>query len=203
MLRDELEHLPPGIRKVVEDIAECLGDNEILEVKLADGDLELLVRLACSSEEAAESVYHLPVLPTRDEIFQIVEDLFISSREEHFEDGMESRFSRKLLIMISTYDDAVIDAIANIIETANTEVLSEALRWVGYIEHARTRRARSMLLEKCLRHPVAQVRDGALLGIASMENLQFVPALQRAIRRESCEELKKCMQQVLFEMVHT
>jgi hypothetical protein len=44
-----------------------------------------------------------------------IESLFIAGREEFFEDGMESRFSKGLISAIEKYDDLAIDAISDLI----------------------------------------------------------------------------------------
>ena len=57
-----------------------------------------------------------------------IETLFYQVKEEHFEDGMESGFSRDLASIIKTYGDMAVEAIAGLVfsEEIDSEVMGEA-----------------------------------------------------------------------------
>lgn len=139
------------------------------------------------------------------DINQKVEALFIVGKEEVFEDGMESEFSKRLVSIIRKYGSAAIEAIAYPIlhEEANPEVASEALHWLGHIDHAPTYDHRLRLLEQSLSCSSARVRDSAAVGLAYLDDPRAIPHLKQAIQREQCEELREDMKQVLEQLLET
>lgn len=131
-----------------------------------------------------------------------LENLFARARGEIFEDGMESEFSRNLVALIEKHQDIAIEALADLIARGHTdsEVASEALRWVGHIENPITHQARLALLEQSLSASSARIRDGALLGLASMDDPRAIRSLERAIDREEVSELRDDMIEILEQL---
>ena len=118
---------------------------------------------------------------------------------------MEWVLSRGLVALIEEHQHSAIDALADLIAggNVNPEVVSEAMRWVGHIEDPATHQARLALLEHNLSHSSARVRDGAALGIASMDDPASIRYVQEAIRRETIGPLRDDMQQVLEQLLET
>lgn len=147
------------------------------------------------SSSEADTTTH----PWQEEIYPKIEMLFRQAREESFEDGMESKFSRSLKLYILTYGNHVMNVITRLIinERVNAEVASEALRWIGLIHHPDTYTKRLWLLQKALFCSSPRVRDGAALGIAYLDDPAARPRLSSAIEREQIPELKEDMIQVL------
>lgn len=139
------------------------------------------------------------------EIDQEIERLFEAAKEQIFEDGMESDFSRGLVSLVEKYGDIAIGVITRLVvtEQANAEVASEALRWLGRMEHPFTYRSRIFLLKRSLYSRSARIRDGAALGLASLDDPQAVPSLRRAIQREKNRLLRNNLEQVLFQLENT
>lgn len=133
---------------------------------------------------------------------QEFERLLLAAKEETFEDGMESNFSKGLNSLIRKYGNAAIDILTRFIltEAINPEVASETLRWVGYIDHLASYQYRRWLLERTLFCSSARVRDGAILGLASLDDPHAIPHLKRAIQRERYSELRRDMEQVLTQL---
>jgi HEAT repeat protein len=131
--------------------------------------------------------------------------LFGAAKEQNFEDGMESEFSKGLLELVKECGADTIEALAPLIieEKVNPEVASEALRWLGQIEHPVSYRARLWLLERGLRCSSARVRDGAALGLAFLDDPHAIPYLQQAIQQEHVSELRADMEQVLAQLEST
>jgi hypothetical protein len=131
-----------------------------------------------------------------------VDHLFELAVDEEFEDGFESLFSRSLVTFIEKYSKKAIEILTPIFinEQINSEIIAEALRWIGRIEHLATYNDRQQLLERCLFCSSPYVRDGAVLGIASMNDLRTIPSLKLAITKETILELREDMKQVLFQL---
>jgi hypothetical protein len=136
------------------------------------------------------------------ELYKEFRTLFAAGREEFFEDGMESNFSRRLIALVDEYGNDAVDVLKDLIigEQVNPEVASEALRWVGQIENPTSRLQRRRLLEQSLYHSSPNVRDGALLGLASMDDSKAISSLRRAIEQETVEELRQDMEQVIEQL---
>lgn len=136
------------------------------------------------------------------EVVQRVEAVFSAAEEETFEDGMSSAFSKQIVSLVQKYSDAAIEAMTQIIMfgRTNSEVASEALRWLGRVNHRRTHNFRLWLLESSLENMSAQVRDGASLGLASMSDTSAIPYVGQAVEQEKNPELREDMKQVLEEL---
>ena len=136
------------------------------------------------------------------ELSEEIYSLFKTSNEQNFEDGMETEFSKKLILLIKEYADEAIEIITSIIlyERVNAEVATEALRWLGNIDHAPSYRFRLWLLERSLSSPKARIRDGAILGLSSLNDPHAISFLKLAIKQEKCTELRKDMEQVLAQL---
>ena len=130
-----------------------------------------------------------------------IEALFIAGKEEYFEDGFESDFSRGLISCVQKYGVDAIEAITCFIvyEKVSPEVASEALRWLGEINHPDSYKFRLWLLEHCLSCSSSRVRDGAILGLSYLNNPHAITYLERAIEKEKIIELREDMKQVLAQ----
>ncbi len=128
--------------------------------------------------------------------------IFAGAKEEIFEDGMESDFSRNLLGFIVSFGHSAMDAIIPIIlsDLINTEVASEALRVIGHLNDNTTYRDRLWLLERGLYSASARVRDGATIGLANLNDPLAIEPLKSAVEREPIIELRDDMKQVLYQL---
>lgn len=140
-----------------------------------------------------------------DDLRREIRTLFEMAREEIFEDGMESEFSKSLSTIVETHNNKAIAALGEIIETHNVNegVVAEALRWLGRLEHPSSYDARLRLLESNLRSQSARVRDACALGLASMDDAHAIPFLRQAILEEPYTELRDDMEQVLNQLEST
>ena len=134
-----------------------------------------------------------------EEIFQ---ELFVAARDEIFEDGMESNFSRKLSVLIEEHKDQAIYFAEEYLdsEEVDEEVASELLRQLGHSGHEPTYRSRLNLLVQGLSSESAMVRDGAILGLASMDDPGVIPEVKEAVKREKDPELRDDMHAVLEQL---
>jgi len=136
------------------------------------------------------------------EIEEKLDRLFRAAKDQIFEDGIESDFSKELILLVKKYGYFALGIITRLIvaEQVNPEVASEALRWIGHMDDPSSYRSRLLLLERSLYCQSPRVRDGAALGLASMDDPHAVSHLKRAIVRESYEELRKDLRQVLVQL---
>ncbi|MCI0490486.1 MAG: response regulator [Blastocatellia bacterium] len=130
---------------------------------------------------------------------QKIKALFQMAKEENFEEGIESEFSNGLVSIINKYGAQVINILSHLIlsKGVNEEIASEALRWLGRLDHSESYYERLWLLEEALINPSARIRDAASVGLATLGDPHATPYLEQAIQKETCAELREDMQQIL------
>lgn len=153
--------------------------------------------------EAASGTLSLRA-PSRN-LAQRVRSAFSLALDEQFEDGMESVFSQTLVGLFETYGAPIAVELDQYLttEAPNEEVIGEALRWIGAADHPESNNERSLLLQKALQSSAARVRYAAASGLSRMDDPRAIPALQRAIRSERHERLRRYYQRVLEQLEHT
>jgi hypothetical protein len=136
------------------------------------------------------------------ELAEALRALFALGKEQVFEDGMESEFSNNLITLVKKYGKDALAELAYFIvyEKVRAEVAAETLRWLGLVSHPLSYHWRLWLLERSLSSRSARIRDGAALGLAFLEDPDAIPYLKQAIERESIEELRGDMQQLLAQL---
>ncbi len=134
-----------------------------------------------------------------------IEFLFRTAIEEEFEDGVETEFSRRLVALVSNFGNAAVEFVHYLVgnNKVNAGVASEAFRWLGRMEHVPTHGWRRWVLQEGLTSSSIRVRDGAVLGLASMDDPETIPYIEDAIEREKCCGLREDMQQVLAQLEET
>ena len=130
------------------------------------------------------------------------EKLFEFAIEEEFEDGVESSFSNKLQSFIKEHgnDGLLVLPPIFINEKVNAEIISEALRWIGRLEHPDTHYFRLWLLEKCLFCNSPSIRDGAILGLAAMNDPAAISYIKKAIEKEPISALQQDMKEIVSQL---
>jgi len=133
---------------------------------------------------------------------RIIENLFESAREEYFEDGMESDFSRELVSAVKKYGNLAMNEIGYLItgDRGDEEVASEALRWLGRIDDESTHGWRLWVLEKSLSSKSPVVRDGAALGLVYLGDAHALQYVKKAIEQETVDELRNDLQGAMREL---
>jgi hypothetical protein len=137
-----------------------------------------------------------------EDLYSEMLGLFSTARAVDFEDGIHTDFSRTLVRLIEQLGNPAVEVVALIIlrGKANSAVSAEALKWISHIDQPKSYAFRLWLLEKSLQSPLAIVRDAALLGVASLDDQHSIPAINDAISRETCPELREDLIQVLKQL---
>ena len=196
------------INEVIKDLIDSEGAEDssshtlrtMYWVTLKPSSSSELKNTASDNSESATAEAEKPDALTKE-----LQQIFFAAREEVFEDGMDSVFSGRLVNFMRRHNRLAIDILSDllILEQVNAEVAGEALRHVGYLEHTPTHISRRRLLEHCLFGSSARIRDGAILGIAAMDDPRATPSVKRAINRETIPELKRDMNAVLEQLCET
>ncbi|GAB5494646.1 MAG: hypothetical protein Phog2KO_48610 [Phototrophicaceae bacterium] len=140
-----------------------------------------------------------------DEVFQEFKILFAQGKNELFEDGEESLFSKELISMIKKYREISFDALASLMnnQAISHEVISEALRWIGRMESSIYYQQRKWLLEYSLKNSSARVRDGAVIGLAAINDPHSIQYVEKALNQEQNFLLKQNIQQLLNQLLQS
>lgn len=135
-------------------------------------------------------------------LYATLQSLFHDAQEENFEDGMASAFSRRLLVLLESEGEALIQQLSLLIdqEQLAPEVLSEALRWFGQVQDEATFTSRCGLLERALGSPSVLVRDGAILGLSFLADARVLPILEKAYINEPQAVLRVDIAQAIGDL---
>lgn len=137
-----------------------------------------------------------------------IQNLLTIGKTEIFEDGMDSKFSKYLTTLLSRYGNVArvaIEVISNLIasEQVSPPIAGEILKLLGDFEHPNLKRPVFDALIRGLNTRFVDIKDGAILGLASLDNPKAIPYLEKAIERETNLELKEDMQDVLEQLIET
>jgi hypothetical protein len=136
------------------------------------------------------------------EILDEVRLLFDQGATEFFHDGLHSHFSRRLLDLLARHGGVALHAIAQYLvsDIAKEDVVSEALRWIADYRDPATMTERGRLLRRSLRSSLPRVRDGAVLGLSTLDDPRALPFLEEARQAESIHELRRLIDAVIEQL---
>ena len=121
-----------------------------------------------------------------------LEQLLFAAKEERFEPGMETHFSRGLQELHSQGNEALLRLIELKLseERKNSEVLSAVLEWVSHQEKPTSFHTIIRILASGLHNDSPLVRDAAALAFAYFDPKTARNYIRDAIDRETVKELK-------------
>ena len=143
-----------------------------------------------------------PIMPFLDDLTEKIEAAFAAAEEENFEDGVDTTFSEDLVRAVETYGDAAVKVMDEVMtrNSTNALIVSEALQWLGRVDHPQSADSRFSILVRALSSPSIQIRAGAVYGISYMEETRAIPDLAKAIDSEECSHLREDMRTVLGQL---
>jgi hypothetical protein len=146
---------------------------------------------------ATKVVRNAPELVERD-----FEECFRAASELVFEDGIDNSFTKQFIDLVQKHNTDAFEVLTERIIGGRVaaEVAAEALRLLGIIEDDASYSWRKWLINRCLRNPSAKVRDGAIQGIAFLNDPSSTGYVESAIRRETVPELRHDMEEVLAQL---
>lgn len=136
-----------------------------------------------------------PIVSIEEQAFRCFQDL----NSEEFQDGMTDFLGDRIQRFISSNGSAAIDALSSLIFSGRIadEAQTHTLRWLARIDSPATVRSRLWLLRFSLLSVSSIVRDGALLGLAILQNPLAIPDLRSAMEKELFPGLRRDMLRVL------
>lgn len=139
------------------------------------------------------------------ELLRQVQNIFEQGASEIFYDGVYSTFSRRLVAMLAQHGRAGFQAISEYIFSGggNPDVVSESLRWLSDFDDPATLPQQMAILQQTLKSESPKIRDGSILGFASLDDPATRPLLEQSARTESTPELQHLIQQVIEQLNST
>ena len=205
----------PNLPKVIEPISERVNFTEHLPSNTLEKEVALFNGIASalteSTKPSSRNKWDLfdqtqgSTMRQKTASISILPDLtrlFTEGKEQEFEDGKESQFSRELIEFIRNKGQAALDVLIELISgnTINVEVAAESLRWIGRMRDTKTYETRRWLLEQALFSEHGRIRDGAALGLASMNDPHAIRYIQLAIDNEKIDELRVDLKQIMNDL---
>lgn len=182
-------------------------NNQIISSEMLEanegGVIKLLTGLADSSSSViGDFSKHLDASTAKNE----VDRLFSLATFIDLEPGMTNEFQEGLEEAVEKYGELALGAVESLIlnEETKSSIAMEAMQYIGYTDSQKWHDERRRMLERCLlRSRSAWVRDGAGLGLASLDNPKSIPALEKAILNETSGALKEDLTLVLHQLRDT
>lgn len=184
-----------------------IAHNPVFNSEMLEAIESIVIQLFTDSADISTPVVddlstHLDASTAKNE----VDRLFSLAMYIDLEPGMENAFSRGLEKLIARHGDPALSEIQSFIleERTKSSIAMEALQYIGRMDSNRWKTERRKLLEQCLlRSRSAWVRDGAGLGLASLDDPRSIGAVKTAIAKESSNSLKKDLKSVLEQLEAT
>jgi len=131
-----------------------------------------------------------------------LKQLFERAMGEYFEDGVESNFTLQMRRFVSRAGQDAATVILRLLSSdmKAPNVWGEAMRWIGRAEGEMPKSDRVAILEKGLSSSNHLVRDGAILGFASMDDPNTIPILEGALSTEVFPGLRRDISTVIAEL---
>ena len=204
-----------GFRNYADVLAAQSGENDSPEAleygtRYRIGDMTMPVSNLANAPAAESAVERVDgstgwPYPTRfaqdpQAPYGMLRDLFRGAIDEVFEDGMDSRFSKRLRRIVLDYGADAVNALAKVLDGANLGVAEEAIMQMGYIDDEATHPARLSLLESALKSPRVRIRDAASIGINAMDDPAAIESVRAAIKNEPHIRLRQNLRDVLEQL---
>lgn len=145
-------------------------------------------------------------LKQESDIAAEIRNLFSLATFISLEPGMTNSFSEGLEEVIEKYGEPALRETQDIIlnEETKSAIAMEALQYIGRTDSETWKNERRKILENCLLNSrSAWVRDGAGLGLASLDDPRSIETLEQAIDKEPSNVLKEDLGLVLEQLRNT
>ena len=128
-----------------------------------------------------------------------LEEVFSLARGEHFEDGIETSFSRAIGEFVRRHKLGAIDVIRRATEhnLYRDTYVAEALLWIGELDDDETESARRILLEEACGSPSLSIRDAAVSGLSYLGAAGSKEQLERMLDVEHVKGIRANIHAVL------
>lgn len=133
------------------------------------------------------------------DLSQELAEVFSLAAGEHFEDGMETKFSLKIGQFIRAHRLLAISAFQRGVEQNRYRAshVAEALLWIGELDDDITEHARRNLLESACNSDYVSIRDAAVSGLSYLGAAESKYRLERMLKFERVKGVRANIKAVL------
>lgn len=141
----------------------------------------------------------LTIEESRTDLSQELAEVFSLAAGEHFEDGMDNRFSRALGRFIRDHKLAAVATMGRAIELNlfRESYVSEALLWIGELDDNETEIERRILLESACDSYSVSIRDSAVSGLSYLGAAESKDRLENMLTVEPVKGVRVNIEAVL------
>ena len=149
-------------------------------------------------ERWGEAVASSSLQTAADQLIKRLDELLRIGEEQAFEEGINDPFTQELEWLVGHYASQVLQPLAQRLaaESIDPVVAAHIFRLLGRIDASATRAERRQILVQGLFSRSARVRDGAALGLATLDDPAAIPYLRTAVDRERVAEVRADLEQV-------
>ena len=135
----------------------------------------------------------------RDDLSRTIRIIFDAGKNEQFEDGMRSDFSKAIERLIKNYQDNAVAALAEFLASnkIDSDLLCETLRTIGKFNDDKTALIRFQILISFLSHASPFIRDCAGLALYDIESPNAIPYIKQAVDKEPYQSLKRDFEKII------
>lgn len=135
----------------------------------------------------------------RNDLSRMIQIIFEVGKNEQFEDGMKSDFSRAFEYLIKNYQEDAIEILSDFLTSnrIDSDLLCETIRTLGNFKDDKTELSRFQILIFHLSHASPYIRDCASLALYDLESPNAIPYINKAIDREPYESLKRDFKKII------
>lgn len=132
-------------------------------------------------------------------------EIFASCANEEFEFGYNSNLESQLEDFIQRYGVDAVQAIRKQIphRQFSVDLAIETLHTLGRSRHISSHTERFFLLISTLTSTSANIRSATALGLSYLDDIQAIPALEKALNSETQISVKSWMKRVLKQLKET
>ena len=134
-----------------------------------------------------------------EELDEKIKELFRRAKEGFYDEGSAEDFADILTGLLRQWGDEAIIALSPFIvgNEANAEVVSEALRCLSHLDDSASQTSRLWIISRALQSRSSWIRDSATIALTMIDDPTSGQYLQKAIDRESNEEVIRNMRTAL------
>lgn len=134
-----------------------------------------------------------------------VNDVLDRGRHESLEYGVESQLEQDLAALLHRFGSSAMEVIKQLITQARFDdtLIAATLYSLGRIDHSTSLSDRLRLLEWGLFSGSLNIRKGAVLGLANLDNPTAISSLQAALEHEGVVWLRRYFHQVIDQLQNT
>ncbi len=123
-----------------------------------------------------------------------------SGRLINFEDGIDNVYRERLFELIEVHGVEAVIGLTYALRKESPTMVAFTLRYMAEFQDRKTESLRFQIISLHLKHPITEVRDGAILALADFHSEKAIRPLEDALRVEKSRFLKQSIAALLARL---